>query len=339
VTKSNEFGKNWQVGGRFENGSSGGPVFSTNGMLVGLVVAGYEKTNISYVVPINLFSSFFQAAGMELQHCPQVSQVLPLKYFKDCEDCPEMVVVQAGDFLMGSPKEERDRQSSEGPQHMVRISRPFAVGRYAVTVKEFRAFTNETGREPDAGCFVWDQKDQAWKFDLKNSYISPGFREAESQPVVCVNWYDANAYVQWLSNKTGHEYRLLSEAEREYVTRAGKQTPYWWGSFISAELANYSSENYLGKTVPVWEFRANPFGLFQVHGNIFEWVEDCWHEAYIGAPDDGAAWKSDTGCNWRTIRGGAWFVAAEWLRSAARSSGYISTRDWMTGFRVARAVP
>jgi formylglycine-generating enzyme required for sulfatase activity len=142
-------------------------VFSTNGMLVGLVVAGYEKTNISYVVPINLFSSFFQAAGMELQHCPQVSQVLPLKYFKDCEDCPEMVVVQAGDFLMGSPKEERDRQSSEGPQHMVRISRPFAVGRYAVTVKEFRAFTNETGREPDAGCFVWDQKDQAWKFDLK----------------------------------------------------------------------------------------------------------------------------------------------------------------------------
>ena len=336
VTKSNATGKRWQVAGKFDSGASGGPVFSSTGTLVGLVFGGYEKTDISYVVPLSYFASFFPTAGLQLRECPQ-----PLpprsRVFKDCEYCPEMVVVPAGEFLMGSPADEADRQTNEGPQHKVTLSNAFAVGKYPVTLGEFKTFIGETGHEAVVGCFAWDENARAWNFDSSRSYLSPGFRQVDRHPVVCVNWYDAKAYVQWLSNKTGKEYRLLSEAEREYVTRAGKPTRYWWGNFISAEYANYSGERYLARTEPVYAFVANPFGLFQVHGNVYDWLDDCWHDGYEAAPPDGSAWKKDQ-CEWRALRGGAWALGADSLRSAARSSGFMANGDWLTGFRVARTI-
>jgi formylglycine-generating enzyme required for sulfatase activity len=146
--------------------------------------------------------------------------------------------------------------------------------------------------------------------------------------VINVSWYDAKDYVSWLSRKTGKEYRLLSEAEREYVTRAGTATPFWWGKSISPYQANYNTAFSYGggrttprmtsySTTPVDSFTPNPWGLYQVHGNVLEWVEDCWHENYEGAPADGSAWLSGD-CQYHVVRGGNWYLLPWHLRSAAR---------------------
>jgi len=339
VTKSSDVGKRWQVSGKFDNGASGGPVFAGSGTVVGLVFGGYEKTNISFVVPLSYFARFFQTAMVELKQCPQ-SAPAHSRIFKDCDSCPEMVVVPAGEFTMGSPNDEPDRQSNEGPQHKVRLPGAIAIGKYPVTLGEFKYFIGETGYEPVSSCWVWDEQTKSWIQDKNRSYLSPGFSQPaavilrDRYPVVCVNWYDAKAYARWLSTKTGKSYRLLSEAEREYATRAGTATRYWWGNFISAEWANYNGERYLARTEPVNVFGPNPFGLVQMHGNVYDWLEDCWHEGYDGAPIDGTAWREDL-CEWRAIRGGAWSMGAGSLRSAARSTGYMGNGDWITGFRVA----
>ena len=146
------------------------------------------------------------------------------------------------------------------------------------------------------------------------SFRNPGFAQDDSHPVVCVNWDDAKAYAKWLSGKTGKDYRLLSEAEWEYACRAGTSTPFWWGSSISTEQANYDGNytfgggrkgEYRQRTVPVKSFEPNPWGLYQVHGNVGEWCEDCWNESYNGAPSDGSAWTAGD-CAFRLLRGGSW---------------------------------
>jgi formylglycine-generating enzyme required for sulfatase activity len=165
-------------------------------------------------------------------------------------------------------------------------------------------------------------------------------------PVIYVSWDNANVYVAWLSRKTGKTYRLLSEAEREYVTRAGTMTPFWWGASISTRQANYSDDDAFGsgskeedrqRTLPVDSFQPNPWSLYQVHGNVSEWTQDCYHDGYAGAPSDGSAWTSGD-CSRRVVRGGAWFDSPGNLRAASRGSDAATDWDGLEGFRLARTL-
>ncbi len=253
-------------------------------------------------------------------------ELKPGDTFKECDNCPEMVVVPAGSFIMGSPADETHRVGNEDPQHTVRFAMPFAVGKFSVTFEEWDACV------ADGGCYGYRPVDEGWG--------------RGRWPVINVSWGDARIYLAWLSRKTGKNYRLLSEAEREYVTRAGTTTPFWMGNSISTKQANYNG-NYADsaipkgawrqKTVPVDEFAANPFGLYQVHGNVWEWVEDCDHDGYLGAPSDGSAWTTGP-CIRRNMRGGAWNRTPWALRSAVRSGSYAGYRDQSWGFRVARTL-
>ena len=231
--------------------------------------------------------------------------------FRDCAACPEMVVLPAEKFIMGSPEDERGRDGDEGPQHLVTIPQPFAVGKYEVTVEQFAEFVRET----------------------RHSHESCG--KANNHPVACVNWHDADTYVYWLSVKTGHEYRLLSEAEWEYAARAGTTTAYHTGRIILANQAQYS----VGGAAAVGSYPANAFGLHDMHGNVWEWVEDCYHSGYKGAPTDGSAWLSGCDDDDRVLRGGSWYEIPENLRSADRGRlDGATVRNYDCGFRVARTL-
>jgi formylglycine-generating enzyme required for sulfatase activity len=231
---------------------------------------------------------------------------------------------------MGSPVNEIGRDNDEGPQHTVTFAKSFAVGRFAVTFDEWDACT------ADGGCYGYRPDDLGW---------GRGRR-----PVIEVSWGDAKAYLSWLSRKAGKTYRLLSEAEREYVTRAGTTTPFWWGSSISTNQANYNGNHTYGKgvkgeyrqqTVPVDSFQPNPWGLYQVHGNVWEWAEDCvagyfYQESYNGAPNDGSA-RTSGDCGSRVLRGGPWDYHPQVLRAADRYRfSVIRSNDF--GFRVGRVL-
>jgi formylglycine-generating enzyme required for sulfatase activity len=249
----------------------------------------------------------------------------PRDTFKECDKCPEMAVVPAGSFTMGSPSGEPERRDNE-TQIRVSIAKPFAVGKFAVTFDEWDACV------ADSGCGGYRPDDL-------------GFGRS-NHPVVMVSWNDAKSYVAWLSAKTGKQYRLLSEAEREYVTRAGTTTPFWWGSAITTQQANYNGhwaynggskgEARLG-TVPVQTFEPNPWGLYQVHGNVFDWVEDCIRQGTDAAPTDGSAWTAG-GCDNRALRGGAWFMQPVYARAASRFFMSPTVQQPIYGFRVARTL-
>jgi formylglycine-generating enzyme required for sulfatase activity len=250
----------------------------------------------------------------------------PKDSFQECEDCPEMVVIPPGSFAMGSPSNEVERDNfTEGPQHHVTFAKPFAVGRFAVTFDEWDACVD------DGGCNGRKPNDQGWG--------------RGRLPVINIIWDEAKAYVAWLSRKTGRTYRLLSESEREYVTRAGTATPFWWGSEISPDLANYSGKiGYHGgpngetrkRTMPVDSFSPNPWGLYQVHGNVWEWTEDCYR-SYQAAPKDGSAWTFEN-CGKRVLRGGSWLSLPKFLRSAFRFIYDSADTGDAFGFRVARTL-
>jgi formylglycine-generating enzyme required for sulfatase activity len=238
----------------------------------------------------------------------------PKDSFKECADCPEMVVVPAGSFLMGSPAGEPSRYDDE-VLHKVTFKASFAVGKFAVTFSQWEACV------ADGGCNGYRPSDAGWGRGLR--------------PAINVSWEDAQAYTSWLSKTAGHEYRLLSEAEREYVTRAGTTTPFWTGTTITEKQANFRSS----RTVPVDRFDPNPWGLYQLHGNVFEWTGDCvWTDWTIqNPPTDGSA--SNKGeCDRRIVRGGHYADSKpKALRAAVRIGGYSkSERDPRVGFRVAR---
>ena len=264
--------------------------------------------------------------------------------FKDCDDCPEMVVVPPGEFMMGSPKSEKGRSFDEGPRHKVTIGKKFAVGKFEITRAQFATFVNETGHDVGNKCWTYEKKE--WKERSNRSYENPGILQDDTHPVVCVSLDDAKAYVRWLSRKTKKKYRLLSEAEWEYVARAKTDTAFWWGNSISTAQANYngnytyngSKGKYRKKTVPVDSFEANDFGLYNVHGNVWEWVEDCWHKNYQGAPVDGTAWTKGGDCKRRVLRGGSWDSNPQVLRSAVRLRVRTDIRDYYLGFRVSRTL-
>jgi formylglycine-generating enzyme required for sulfatase activity len=273
-----------------------------------------------------------EGSGVEFLVGSERRCLKPKDAFKDCPDCPEMVVVPAGKFAMGSPRSETDRSTDEDPQHEVTITNPFAVGRFAVTRGEFATFVRETNHTTGAKCWTLTVK---WEERAGRSFRDPGFTQDDRHPVVCVNWDDAKTFAAWLSKKTGKAYRLLSEAEREYVTRAGTTTPFWWGPSISSTQANYAL--HVKRTVPVDSFQANPWGLYNVHGNVGEWTEDCWNSGYRGAPTDGSAWTSEN-CSDRVLRGGCWSYFPHNLRAASRESIKANDRYSSHGFRLARTL-
>jgi len=245
------------------------------------------------------------------------------RVFKDCDQCPEMVVVPAGEFLMGSPEDEPERSKDEGPRHKVTIARPFAVGKVEVTFAEWDACV------AGGGCNGYEPKDKGW---------GRGRR-----PVIYVSWDDAKAYVAWLTKVTGKPYRLLTEAEWEYAARAGTTTPFSTGQTITTDQANfYGPYTYnssamgqsRGGTMEVGAFPANRFGLHDMHGNVREWVEDCYVETYDKTPQDGTAYTDN--CSLRVLRGGSWGYFPGDLRSAKRLRSTPDFGVYNSGFRVAR---
>ena len=253
--------------------------------------------------------------------------------FRDCPECPEMVVVPAGSFMMGSSPSEADRYGDEGPRHRVTIARPFAVGVYEVTRGEYGRFVSATDRWTANSCVSYE--DGKWKERSGRHWKSPGYSQTDSHPAVCMSLEDAQAYVRWLSRETGEEYRLLSESEWEYVARAKTTGRYHFGLRISPSQANYGRNR--GKTAPVGSYSANAWGLYDVHGNVWEWVEDCWNVSYRGAPTDGRAWESGA-CGRRVLRGGSWYNEPRILRSAMRRGNSTGRRNGDVGFRVARTL-
>ncbi len=287
----------------------------------------------------------------------------PKDSFRECDSCPEMVVVPAGSFNMGSPDNEKDRDKNddedESPQHRVMIARPFAVGKFEVTLDQFAAFLKETGYDAESECVTFEQGKAAKRFD--RSFRNLGYEQNSSHPAACVNWNDAKAYVSWLSSKTGKTYRLLTEAEWEYAARArtttGSAPRFHFGDDEKAmcrygngadqtakrtisHTANwtiFSCDDGYAYTAPVGSFTANAFGLYDMHGNVSEWTEDCYHDSYRGAPTNGSAWTSED-CGYRVVRGGSWFSFPRELRSADRFWQVTSYRSDHFGFRVGRTL-
>ena len=274
--------------------------------------------------------------------------------FRDCAECPEMVAIPAGSFEMGSPSNEAGRGDAEGPIHRVNVP-AFALGRTHVTRGQFAAFVNETGYDAGQECVTFE----GGKIEKRSgrNWRDPGYRQADGHAVVCVNWNDAKAYVDWLSRKTGKRYRLPTEAEWEYAARAGTTTARYWGESPDYACGYANVMDSTGKrTVPgvTWEahncddghaytapagsFKPNAFGLYDMMGNAWQWLEDCPRDNYNSAPTDGSAWAG-CGSDRRVLRGGSWSSRPKLARSAARFWFTAAARGNDFGFRPARMLP
>ncbi|WP_157113650.1 formylglycine-generating enzyme family protein [Bradyrhizobium embrapense] len=302
-------------------------------------------------------------AGMAVAEPPGAT-ALPGQTFRDCSDCPEMMVIPAGSFLMGSSDEEAARDAGaalpssarkyaersiayEHPQHSVSIRHTFALGKYRVTRGEFAAFVRETGYSAEGGCTFWI--DHTYPVRPEAGWRDPGFLQTDRDPVVCVSWQDAHAYIDWLNGKvhdragsgSGELYRLPSEAEWEYAARAGTRTARWWGDPIgsgNADCDGCGSPWDKRQPAPTGSFQANAFGISDVLGDTSEWIADCWRENYVNAPQDGSPFTI-ANCDLRVMRGGNWTNEPWVLRSAQRSRAKPDRRANYIGFRVARTLP
>jgi formylglycine-generating enzyme required for sulfatase activity len=244
----------------------------------------------------------------------------PEDHFRECaRDCPEMIVIPAGSFLMGSPPTSKERSDNESPQHQVTISRPFAVSKFPVTFAEWDTCVAMGDCDPQIGDATWGRG---------------------TRPAIYVTWLDAQRYVAWLKRMTGKPYRLLTEAEFEYATRAGTRTVYPWGDELGTRNANCigcGSEWDAKQTSPVGSFAPNGYGLYDMVGNVSQWVEDCYHPTYENAPVNGSAWSSRE-CPLRVVRGSSWFSNPGPPRSAVRGWGALDRRNSYLGFRVGRTL-
>ncbi len=269
---------------------------------------------------------------------------------------PTMVAIRPGRFQMGSMEGETNEQ----PPHAVTIPQPFAISRCEITVGQFRQFVQDTNYQTtaerdDKGCHVWN-KENSWEQQPEHHWKNPGFKQNDAHPVVCVSWDDAQEYVQWLSRRTGAAYRLPTEAEWEYVARVGTTTARYYQDGKQCEFANGLGQEAKSIADPSWmlaecndgqvytapagSFGENYFGLFDMLGNAWEWVEDCWHDDYQNAPKDGSAWLEKGGgdCDHRVVRGGSWNNDPQYLRSAFRVRLNTGSALISTGFRIARAL-
>jgi len=295
--------------------------------------------------------------------------------FRDCSVCPEMVVIPAGKFTMGSPEEEKSWAASHGgsrgsvadeaPQHQVSLP-AFALGKFDVTRGEYAAFARETRYPAGDGCgrgraiFKWEK-------DPKLTWENPGHAQTDHDPVVCVSWQDAHAYVDWLNSKVHHgaasvdrPYRLPSEAEWEYAARAGTTTKFYWGeddaaapshAWFNADSGCEKVEGLYcegGQTHPVGAKPPNAFGLYDMAGNVWQWTEDCYDNSYAGVAADGRAKekpssdpkaKDSQGNCLRVDRGGSWMFPVWLLRPTTRERNPAGYRAVIMGFRVARTIP
>ncbi len=232
---------------------------------------------------------------------------------KDCSNCPEMVSIKPGQFVMGDDKGDR----SERPAHRVRLSKPFAIGKYEVTVAQ------------------WSECVMAGACKS----VSDNIRTSDNAPIRDVSWDDAHDYVRWLSKITGERYRLPTEAEWEYAARAGASTTYWWGNQMLPGKANCKDcGGQWNQELPaeIGSYEANPYGLHDMNGNVWEWVSDCWHRNYSGAPSDGSSWD-DPDCTVKVIRGGSWRNDKTYVHSASRFKYDTYVRYLLNGFRVAKS--
>jgi len=280
--------------------------------------------------------------------------------FRDCDGCPEMIIVPAGTFILGSPPSEPGRRDDEGPQVEIRIARPFAVGRYEVTRRQYQAFLRETGHPVRGNCMTDRRKPGSWALDAETNFHDPGFPQTGDHPAACVSWNDARAYLAWLNEKAGGGYRLLTEAEWEYIARAGTTTAYPWGPSIhdgcshmngfDKVIAGKKGDLYKGEAIsfancsdgflntsPVGSYAANAFGIHDLIGNLAEWVEDCSTQTYASMKSDGAPVGGD--CSKRMVRGGSWGTQPRQLRSAERIRYNPTDLDDSIGIRVAKTLP
>jgi len=269
--------------------------------------------------------------------------------FQECTDCPVMVGIPAGNFVMGSPASEPGRFDAEGPQHRVAI-RAFALGKFDVTTAQFLVFLRDTGYQP-APCN--ETLTLGWQSPGKGLAYPRSDAEPPTWPATCIGWKDAQAYIAWLNEKAraanpslarhGGPYRLPSEAEWEYAARGGTTSSRWWGNSVGTNNANCNgcgSKSDDRVLTDVDSFDANPFGLFGMLGNAWQWTADCWHKSYVGAPADGSAWLGDD-CAKHVLRGGSFDNVPIFVRSAARTAGANGAYDYssLAGFRVARTLP
>jgi formylglycine-generating enzyme required for sulfatase activity len=339
--------------------------FFCTSLVVGLgQIAAHAQTRVQPPAPAVACEDEGAMAALSAQcaspsHVVVDSSLKPQDTFKECDKCPEMVVVPAGSFTMGSPGSEPGRGVDEAPQHQVTIAKPFAVGKFAITVDQFAAFAAETKFDAGSNCLTLE--DGKPEDRQGRSWHNPGFSQEGSHPAVCLSWNDAVAYVAWLSRKTGKAYRLLTEAEWEYAARArtqpGQYPLYFFGNDlkdlcrhgnVADQTANHRVAGIEGSTTaacddgyaytsPVGSFAPNGFGLYDMSGNAWQWTQDCYHDSYKGASADGAAWTAGD-CGSHVLRGGSWIDPPVNLRAAIRIWDNSDDRTSSGGFRVARSL-
>jgi len=317
-----------------------------------------ESLNVIWAVTAALVS-FAATLPDQAMKVASPTRLAPGARFRDCGGCPEMIVAPTGTFTIGSPSDEPGRGKDEGPQREIRIARPFAVGRYEVTRRQYEAFLRATGHPVSGDCMTDRRKPGTWALDAETNFRDPGFPQSGKHPAACVTWYDAKAYIAWLNAKTGGGYRLLTEAEWEYLARAGSTTAYPWGPDIKdgcphmngfdRVIVNKKGDLYKGEpvsfadcsdgylnTAPVGSYRPNVFGIYDMIGNLAEWVEGCATASYASMRSDGTTEGGD--CGKRIVRGGSWGTQPRQLRSAERIRYSPAAVDDSIGIRVAKTL-
>lgn len=275
--------------------------------------------------------------------------------FQDCDACPTMVEIPAGSAVLGYEPYAANVKRGDLPLRDVQIEYRWALAAHETTVAQYRAFVTATGYAPKhEGCNTWDET-RIVGYVMSHVWNAPGFNQNEQHPVVCVSHVDATAYVNWLSEQTGKSYRLPSSTEFEYATRAGTRGPWFWGSDnrMACEYANVADHSFrrqfeyaptfncddgFRRTAPVGNYDANPWGLYDMLGNAWEWTDDCLHrDAPENVPVDGSAWLAADGgeCDRRTPRGGSWVSGTDWVRASAQAGDRAAYRSQLLGFRVA----
>jgi formylglycine-generating enzyme required for sulfatase activity len=316
-------------------------------------LTGVLVVTVSFVVPASV-------ATNEAARAASPTSFAAGAKFRDCDGCPAMIVVPPGTFTIGSPPDEAGRRDDEGPQMEIRIARPFAIGQYEVTRQQYEAFLRDTNHPVSGNCMTDRRKPGAWALDAQTNFHDPGFPQSGNHPAACVSWNDAKAYIAWLNFKAGGNYRLLTEAEWEYAARAGSTTAYPWGSNIEDGCGHMNgfdkvilhkkgdlykgepisfancSDGYLN-TSPVGSYAPNTFGIYDMIGNLGEWVEDCSTQSYAAMQSDGTAQSGD--CDKRMVRGGSWGTQPRQLRSAERIRYSPTDVDDSIGIRVAKSLP
>lgn len=311
-------------------------------------------------------------------NCPEIFATQKMKDFeksniyyklnKSEQFFNKMVVIPKGSFLRGFSDEDIEWGVSHGsekkvenyssPQHFVKINYNFLISAYPVTVSQFSKFFKETGYNTGNDCFIFDKN---WKIDTNTNWKNPPFKQTVNHPVTCINWNDTQAYIAWINKKFGlngkYAYRLPSESEWEYAARAGSTSKFFWGEdekldqgchyangidgkskYWDNSTFNFNCDDKYKFTSPVGSYKKNKFGLYDMSGNVWEWVQDCWNYSYKNAPLTGNAWLQGY-CKGRLLRGGSWDHNAHYLRSAFRGWDYLINRSINYGFRIARTLP